>query len=65
MSDLHGSGLLPCPFCAEDRVVADEDRYDLGGWSVWCPHCGAEGPSGCSTKEEAAAGWNRRDGHIL
>lgn len=53
-------GLKECPFCGSENVSREE--YNIVGpgnnW-VECHKCDAQGPSG-DTPEEAAAAWNKR-----
>jgi Lar family restriction alleviation protein len=51
--------LLPCPFCAGDRLVVLATRDDSHGFFYVFCDCQAEGPPG-SDPTAAAAAWNRR-----
>ena len=52
--------LKPCPFCGSDELLMNvEGVYDFN-YYVECTHCTAIGPVGGETRQEAAAGWNRR-----
>jgi Lar family restriction alleviation protein len=51
------SGLKPCPFCGNDRVLL---AYDYGIYAV-CQGCGANGPHRLIQDEKTAVTlWNRR-----
>ncbi len=52
--------LKPCPFCEGEGCIAlGKDGESKKVWFVYCPRCGAHGPSGADL-EDAAAVWNRR-----
>ena len=62
------ANLKPCPFCGGTDVVLHESKQWFA-FSVFCRNCGAtvgdEGDyynEGTTTREEAIALWNRRDG---
>jgi Lar family restriction alleviation protein len=49
----------PCPFCGEpDPEIGKDDDRDM---FMFCPGCGAEGPSADDT-EDARRKWNLREG---
>lgn len=50
--------LLPCPFCASDKVVVC-GRFKGGFWAASC-ECQVEGPPSRVSAEDAAAKWNTR-----
>lgn len=64
MSKNQNENLLPCPFCNSRKVIAWESRPLVHQilWCVFCETCEGEGPH-AETKQEAIAGWNKRDGN--
>lgn len=59
--------LKPCPFCGGKAVFTDCGQDgDFEDWDVECSGCGilmiapGEEPGSITSKEEAAAKWNRR-----
>ena len=54
--------LKPCPFCGEDEqiTVALEDTEHGKEFSVFCPTCGTDGPTGI-TERMAVELWNNRE----
>lgn len=58
VTDLAGTQLLACPFCASTNVNFYEHVYSQH-FAVMCDLCGAEGPRRPS-HDEAGRAWNRR-----
>ncbi len=60
MSGKKPPELKPCPFCEGEGCIAlGKDGWTRREWFVYCPRCGAHGPTG-SDPDDAAAVWNRR-----
>lgn len=51
--------IMPCPFCGRVDMVFTVMNL-LYNWRCKCVYCGAEGPVGSNTPDEAYRKWNER-----
>lgn len=48
--------LLPCPFCGSLHIK----YFGTNGNTLYCRSCGAEGPQGDGSFDDAKKEWNKR-----
>jgi Lar family restriction alleviation protein len=55
--------IIPCPFCADGghvETIKPTNSYQSESWYVACDSCGANGPIGDHSPEDAIKKWNWR-----
>ena len=50
--------VMPCPWCGGVDRLCVEENSQPGFWAVHCNDCGASGPSGGISPDDAAVKWN-------